>query len=271
MKTSKKTLVQNVSLNRRLSAFTLIELLVVIAIIAILASLLLPALARAKDTALQTDCMNSLRQISLAFRFYLNDHEDIFPPHKWNGPGLSSQKPHGVAIWATDVLPYLGGGTNIFKCPTIKGERTDYGLKWKWRFNPHHLGYGYNSWFLGVYSHPPSVNMTGHLQGWISTEQWFRASTIRNPSECLLLADSNPIPQGSGYWSSTLWWPKSGKPYYEGINGFRHIGGGANVLFNDGHAETKKNDEINPRLSPQDTGDDTNVRYWDPKQRSKRR
>ena len=258
-------------LARKVAAFTLIELLVVIAIIAILAALLLPALARAKDTAMQTHCMNNLRQISLGFQYYLGDNEDTFPPHKWNGPGLLPNKPHGVAIWATDVLPHLGGSTNLFRCPTIKAQRIDYGLKWRWRFNPHHLGYGYNSWFLGVYSHPPSVNMTRHLNGWISTEQWFKASKIINPSDCTLLADSNPIPSGPGYWSSTLWWPKSGGPYYEGVNGFRHLGSGATVLFNDGHAETRKNEQINPRLSPQDTGDDTNVRFWDPLQRSKRR
>jgi prepilin-type N-terminal cleavage/methylation domain-containing protein/prepilin-type processing-associated H-X9-DG protein len=122
-----------------LGAFTLIELLVVIAIISILAALLLPALAKARQKAYHIQCMSNAKQLALACHMYTSDFYELFPPnpddgnltpgHNWCAGDVSGGDLYGVAGQQTfnpDVLsdpattlvaPYINKATGIFKCP----------------------------------------------------------------------------------------------------------------------------------------------------------
>src|SRR5215471_8880804 len=108
--------------------FTLIELLVVIAIIAILASMLLPALARAKDKAQRTACISNGHQLSLAMKMYVDENEGRFPPrfpdYDANTPPFPC-KPCRTTNWTAYALPYVKT-TNVFICPSDKGVPNDF-------------------------------------------------------------------------------------------------------------------------------------------------
>ena len=97
--------------HRRVSAFTLIELLVVIAIIAILAALLMPALAAAKQKAINLQCASNERQLGLAAQMYANDNNSRLP--LMNAGNWAWDVPTNV----TDLLIVNGAVRKIFYCP----------------------------------------------------------------------------------------------------------------------------------------------------------
>src|SRR4051794_8275349 len=102
------------------NGFTLIELLVVIAIIAILAAILFPVFAQARDQARQTTCLNNMKQLGTALMMYGQDYDENYPswpfttkPNLLSSPIFSQWS---YSVWAYAIQPYVKN-TNIFVCP----------------------------------------------------------------------------------------------------------------------------------------------------------
>ena len=116
------------------SGFTLIELLVVVAIIALLAAILFPVSARARESARRTACMSNLRQFGLALQMYVNDYDECFPAcHPGNaGPGASHEMLG--AGWFVRICQ-CSGAKPLQRCPD--DHRTDLSVS-----------YVVNGWFM---------------------------------------------------------------------------------------------------------------------------
>src|SRR5215212_493543 len=115
---------------RKERGFTLIELLVVIAIIAILAAILFPVFAQAREKGRQASCLSNCKQIGLASNMYVQDYDETLPGHDWQkGQGLwplpDGRTYKGHLGWPVQFYPYIKN-TSVFVCPSDPNPKSHY-------------------------------------------------------------------------------------------------------------------------------------------------
>lgn len=112
------------------SAFTLIELLVVIAIIALLAAILFPVFARAREQARKSSCSSNQRQVGMGILQYVQDNDECFPPGTQENVDANSATRRGIG-WAGQIFPYVKSAA-VFTCPN---DRTPSACSYRFNIN----------------------------------------------------------------------------------------------------------------------------------------
>ena len=218
--------------------FTLVELLVVIGIIALLISILLPSLSRAREAGNRTKCLSNLRQLGMAFVMYCNDNHQNYPRA---AGGTAGGTPEDWIYWEATrnldescVGPYLSRPVNpeMLRCPSdiIDGHKYSY-----------------------KYSYTVNFNMCKIL----SQGRTLKTNQVRNPSDKILIVEesSETIDDGCWAWQGTMGNGLnvvSARHDRQSENSTDLTKGRANVAYCDGHADFIER------------SDSFDARYWDP-------
>ena len=213
--------------------FTLIELLVVIAIIAILAAILFPVFAQAREKARQAGCLSNMKQIATAISMYADDNHETLPMVR-----------NGYCMWQQGLMFYIKNG-DIFYCPSgITSMDKSYDDNWN-LVNNYAGNYGANEFVLGDVGN--GINGAKKL------------ARLKNPSNLVAVMDCGNVYARADWWdgvytylpgagtagatidpSFTAWWTGD---YLSDFNTGRH-NEGVNMAYCDGHAGYEKSNIV---------------------------
>ena len=219
------------------AAFTLNELLVVIFILAVLAALLLPVLGRAKALALRVKCASNQRQIGVAIRMYVDDHQKYPSFNDTPGPIPEDTLVINVrsVFWDYKLLPFVGGSQGVFLCPANSAEKGNLSANWTFFDETGQLwpnqSYGLNG--TGSTKNPSPVLPSPYFFRGFGGEGLpinVSESRIAVPADMIELADYDPRATDD---DGDL--DRHPCVLFMGLTG-RHVRG-ANVLFCDSHVE----------------------------------
>ncbi len=227
--------------------FTLIELLVVIAIIGLLAAMLLPALARAKEKGRSMACLNNVKQLALATMMYADDAEDRLPYNLGSGEIIASAATNNFPNWTSPVLDweqdpdntntvlltrggigqYVSRNPQVYRCPTdwlVSNLQAQLGWTHRVRSSSMNMMIGNAGAFS---SSGANVNNPTYLQ-------FFKSTQVPQPSRIFVFTEEHPDSINDGYF-----WDTAESHKWLDLPGSWH-NGADNLTFADGHAETHR-------------------------------
>ena len=207
---------------KKKNGFTLIELLVVIAIIAILAAILFPVFARARENARRASCQSNLKQIGLGMMQYTQDHDERYPSNGWTCTSVqvaaqqyACTSTSATVLWYHPLDPYLKS-VQIYNCPSYTGTIQTRNSAGMWVYASA-ASYGWNVYQTG----------TG-TTGIVTPFHLASLASVESPATTILVTEGNP-----GYYRVS-----GAVPTTSNTNpvGTRHLDG-VNFLWADGHVK----------------------------------
>jgi prepilin-type N-terminal cleavage/methylation domain-containing protein len=251
-------------------AFTLIELLVVIAIIAILAAILFPVFAQARESARKASCLSNTKQLGLGVMMYVQDYDEMYPCNSWDGENVYigttdnvlGKDSKSAVQWPWRIMPYLKN-RQIFVCPSDPDPKSGWtgyseGQDDYWGI-PTPISYGHNQMIFGY------GNAPGHaIEDWAAATPPSSMSSVPSPASTYLIADyargfmetwwinnlragnytrvfNESAPGGGASADNTEPWASRFKSNASNI--FRHQMG-QNITYADGHSKFRQGRQI---------------------------